>query len=168
MPSAWKGIAYVGEKKVAEATVTCQLVDRSRGRRIGRRERRSLSRSRSISFRSCAPNERPSHSHHRSTGEGPLPSCKIGPYCVIGAEVELGEGCHLVSHVAIEGPTKIGERQRFLSLSRRSAWRPQDLSYRGRAHAAGNRRPQRDPRVRDHQPRHGEGRRAHARSAATC
>ena len=36
------------------------------------------------------------------------PSCLIGPYCVIGAEVELGEDCHLVSHVAIEGPTKIG------------------------------------------------------------
>jgi len=28
-----EGIVYVGEKKVAEATVTCQLVDRSRGRR---------------------------------------------------------------------------------------------------------------------------------------
>jgi 3-hydroxyacyl-[acyl-carrier-protein] dehydratase len=27
-----EGIAYVGEKKVAEATVTCQLVDRSRSR----------------------------------------------------------------------------------------------------------------------------------------
>ena len=26
------GIAYVGEKRVAEATVTCQLVDRARGR----------------------------------------------------------------------------------------------------------------------------------------
>ena len=35
-------------------------------------------------------------------------SCKIGPFCVIGADVELGEGCHLVSHVSIEGPTKIG------------------------------------------------------------
>jgi 3-hydroxyacyl-[acyl-carrier-protein] dehydratase len=30
-----EGIVYVGEKKVAEATVTCQLVDRSRGRRSG-------------------------------------------------------------------------------------------------------------------------------------
>src|SRR5581483_3368829 len=30
-----EGIAYVGDKKVAEATVTCQLVDRSRGRRTG-------------------------------------------------------------------------------------------------------------------------------------
>src|SRR5438128_9435862 len=28
-----EGIVYVGDKKVAEATVTCQLVDRSRGRR---------------------------------------------------------------------------------------------------------------------------------------
>jgi len=27
-----EGIAYVGDKRVAEATVTCQLVDRSRGR----------------------------------------------------------------------------------------------------------------------------------------
>src|SRR5262244_3052500 len=30
-----EGIVYVGEKKVAEATVTCQLIDRSRGRRSG-------------------------------------------------------------------------------------------------------------------------------------
>jgi hypothetical protein len=27
-----EGNAYVGDKRVAEATVTCQLVDRSRGR----------------------------------------------------------------------------------------------------------------------------------------
>jgi 3-hydroxyacyl-[acyl-carrier-protein] dehydratase len=27
-----EGIAYVGDKRVAEATVTCQLIDRSRGR----------------------------------------------------------------------------------------------------------------------------------------
>jgi 3-hydroxyacyl-[acyl-carrier-protein] dehydratase len=27
-----EGIAYVGEKRVAEATVTCQLIDSSRGR----------------------------------------------------------------------------------------------------------------------------------------
>ena len=28
-----EGVAYVGEKKVAEATVTCQVIDRSHGRR---------------------------------------------------------------------------------------------------------------------------------------
>jgi hypothetical protein len=27
-----QGIAYVGDKRVAEAMVTCQLIDRSRGR----------------------------------------------------------------------------------------------------------------------------------------
>ena len=35
-------------------------------------------------------------------------SCSVGAYCVIGADVELGEDCRLQSHVAIEGPTKIG------------------------------------------------------------
>src|SRR5947207_15934148 len=41
------------------------------------------------------------------------PSCKIGPYCTASANVELGEGCELISHVAVEGPTKIGARTRF-------------------------------------------------------
>lgn len=58
------------------------------------------------------------------------PSCKIGPYCVIGAEVELGEGCHLISHVAIEGPTKIGVDNGFFPFSS-IGMAPQDLSYAG-------------------------------------
>lgn len=58
------------------------------------------------------------------------PSCKIGPYCVIGAEVELGEGCHLVSHVAIEGPTKIGTDNGFFPFSS-IGMAPQDVSYAG-------------------------------------
>ncbi len=58
------------------------------------------------------------------------PSCEIGPYCVIGAEVEMGEGCHLVSHVAIEGPTKIGSDNGFFPFSS-IGMAPQDLSYRG-------------------------------------
>lgn len=57
-------------------------------------------------------------------------SCKIGPYCVIGPEVELGEGCHLVSHVAIEGPTKIGTDNGFFPFSS-IGMAPQDLSYAG-------------------------------------
>ena len=56
------------------------------------------------------------------------PSCKIGPYCVIGSQVELGEGCHLVSHVAIEGPTKIGIDNGFFPFSS-TGMAPQDLSY---------------------------------------
>jgi UDP-N-acetylglucosamine acyltransferase len=58
------------------------------------------------------------------------PSCKIGPYCVIGPEVELGERCHLVSHVAIEGPAKIGADNAifpFCSIG----MSPQDLTYAG-------------------------------------
>jgi UDP-N-acetylglucosamine acyltransferase len=57
-------------------------------------------------------------------------TCKIGPYCVIGADVELGEKCHLVSHVAIEGPTKIGEDNGFFPFCS-IGMAPQDLSYAG-------------------------------------
>jgi len=38
-------------------------------------------------------------------------SCKVGPYCVIGADVELGGRCHLISHVTIEGPTRTLSRE---------------------------------------------------------
>src|SRR5437867_11891911 len=55
-------------------------------------------------------------------------SCKIGPYCVIGPDVELGEKCHLVSHVIIEGPTKIGADNGFFRFSSIGT-APQDLSY---------------------------------------
>jgi UDP-N-acetylglucosamine acyltransferase len=58
------------------------------------------------------------------------PSCKIGPYCIIGSNVELGKGCHLVSHVVIEGPTKIGVDNGFFPFSS-IGMAPQDLSYAG-------------------------------------
>ena len=58
------------------------------------------------------------------------PSCKIGPYCVIGPNVELGEGCELISHVVIEGPSKIGARNKFFPFSSIGLV-PQDLSYKG-------------------------------------
>jgi len=58
------------------------------------------------------------------------PSCKIGPYCVIGPEVELGEGCDLVSHVAMQGPTKIGIDNGFFPFSS-IGLAPQDISYAG-------------------------------------
>jgi UDP-N-acetylglucosamine acyltransferase len=59
-------------------------------------------------------------------------SCKIGPYCVIGPEVELGERCHLVSHVTIEGPTKIGADNAFFPFCS-IGMAPQDLTYAGEA-----------------------------------
>ena len=58
------------------------------------------------------------------------PTCKVGPYCVIGAGVELGKGCHLVSHVAIEGPTKIGADNGFFPFAS-IGMAPQDLTYAG-------------------------------------
>ena len=58
------------------------------------------------------------------------PSCKIGPYCVIGPEVELGEGCRLLSHLSIEGPTKIGAHNVFFPFTS-IGLAPQDISYAG-------------------------------------
>lgn len=58
------------------------------------------------------------------------PSCKIGPYCVIGPDVELGERCHLVSQVAIEGPTKIGTDNGIFPFAS-IGMAPQDLTYAG-------------------------------------
>jgi len=56
------------------------------------------------------------------------PSCKIGPYCIVGAEVDIGQNCELLSHVAMEGPTKIGAQNRFFPFSS-IGLAPQDLTY---------------------------------------
>jgi len=58
------------------------------------------------------------------------PSCTIGPYCVVGPEVELGERCRLVSHVALEGPTKIGADNGFFPFAS-IGLAPQDITYAG-------------------------------------
>jgi UDP-N-acetylglucosamine acyltransferase len=57
-------------------------------------------------------------------------SCKIGPYCVIGAGVELGENCRLISHVSIEGPTKIGSSNTLFPFCA-IGMAPQDVTYQG-------------------------------------
>jgi UDP-N-acetylglucosamine acyltransferase len=57
-------------------------------------------------------------------------SCSIGPYCVVGADVELGENCELMSHVVIQGPAKIGKSNRFFPFCAIGI-EPQDLTYRG-------------------------------------
>ena len=46
---------------------------------------------------------------------------KIGPFCTVGADVVLGEGCELLSHVSLAGHTTIGARTRifpFASIGR--------------------------------------------------
>lgn len=57
-------------------------------------------------------------------------SCKIGPFCVVGAEVELGDSCELVSHVVIQGPTKIGRDNKIFPFASIGLG-PQDISFKG-------------------------------------
>ena len=55
---------------------------------------------------------------------------EIGAYAVIGAEVELGEGCHVHHHATIEGPSRIGPRNEFFSYAA-IGFKTQDLKYQG-------------------------------------
>ncbi len=57
-------------------------------------------------------------------------SCSIGPFCTIGPEVVLGENCTLISHVVIDGRTRIGARNVFYPFCSIGV-APQDLKYRG-------------------------------------
>lgn len=55
---------------------------------------------------------------------------KIGAFCYIGKDVELGDGCELKSHVVIEGRTKIGCGNKIYSFAV-IGQDPQDLKYNG-------------------------------------
>jgi UDP-N-acetylglucosamine acyltransferase len=55
-------------------------------------------------------------------------SANIGPYCTVGPDVVLGEGCELVSHVVLDGHTKIGAGTRIYSFAALGI-SPQDLKY---------------------------------------
>lgn len=57
-------------------------------------------------------------------------SCTVGPFCTIGPEVVLGEECRLVSHVVIDGRTRIGARNTFYPFCNVGV-APQDLKYQG-------------------------------------
>lgn len=54
----------------------------------------------------------------------------IGPFCIVGENVELGDGVALVSHVVVDGHTRIGPKTKvfpFASLGQG----PQHLKYAG-------------------------------------
>ncbi len=57
-------------------------------------------------------------------------SCTVGPFSTIGPEVVLGEECRLISHVVIDGRTRIGARNTFYPFSNIGV-APQDLKYKG-------------------------------------
>ena len=57
-------------------------------------------------------------------------SCAVGPYCTIGPNVVLGEDCTLISHVVLDGRTRIGARNVFHPFCAVGV-APQDLKYGG-------------------------------------
>jgi len=57
-------------------------------------------------------------------------NCEIGPYCVIGEHVMLGDGCKLLSHVVIDGYTKLGKQNEIFPFAS-IGLRTQDLKWKG-------------------------------------
>ena len=55
---------------------------------------------------------------------------EIGPYCIIGPDVEIAEGSKLHSHICIKGNTKIGKNNEFFPFVSIGT-DPQDLKYKG-------------------------------------
>jgi len=57
-------------------------------------------------------------------------SVTVGPYTVIGDGVEIGDDCEVMSHLVIEGPTRIGKRNRIFPYGA-IGFPCQDLKYKG-------------------------------------
>jgi UDP-N-acetylglucosamine acyltransferase len=57
-------------------------------------------------------------------------SCCIGPFCTVGPDVAMGEECELMSHVVLEGPTRLGSHNRIFPFAV-VGMMPQDLKYHG-------------------------------------
>ncbi len=57
-------------------------------------------------------------------------TAEIGPYCIVGAQVEIAAGTRLMANVYVEGPISIGEDNIFYPYSTVGV-APQDLKYKG-------------------------------------
>ena len=55
---------------------------------------------------------------------------RIGPWCSIGRNVTIGDGAELVSHVVVDGRTRIGAGARLFPFCT-VGLAPQDLKYKG-------------------------------------
>ena len=55
---------------------------------------------------------------------------EVGPYCVIGPDVTLGEHCWLQHHVTLCGPMRAGARNKFYAYCS-IGQQTQDLKYKG-------------------------------------
>ena len=104
-----QGKAYVEGKLVCEAVVTCRLLTLE-----------PAGTPRQPSPNPQAKRRSPRMNIHPTAVIDPaakIPaSCRIGPYCVVHAGVELGENCELISHVVLDGPSRFGSDNRILSL----------------------------------------------------
>lgn len=65
---------------------------------------------------------------------------KIGPFCVVGREVALGEGVELVSHVAAAGTTAIRSAYADISVCLHRAPAPGSQISRRAVHSERGRR----------------------------
>ena len=54
----------------------------------------------------------------------------VGPYCVIGANVAIGENCWLQHHVTLQGPMRAGAKNKFYAYCS-IGQQTQDLKYAG-------------------------------------
>ncbi len=57
-------------------------------------------------------------------------SVAVGPFCTVGADVVVGAGSRLVSHVVLDGPTVIGARNTIYPFAS-VGLAPQDKKYTG-------------------------------------
>lgn len=57
-------------------------------------------------------------------------SSSVGPFCTVGADVVLGEHCKLISHVVLEGHTRLAEGVTVHPFAALGV-SPQDLKYKG-------------------------------------
>ena len=57
-------------------------------------------------------------------------TAEIGPFCIVGADIEICERTRLMAHVFVEGPATIGEDNLFFPYTTVGV-APQDLKYHG-------------------------------------
>ncbi len=56
--------------------------------------------------------------------------CEIGPFCIVGEHVTMGEGCILMSHVVVDGHTRLGKGNKLYPFTT-VGLQTQDLKYKG-------------------------------------
>ena len=57
-------------------------------------------------------------------------SVYVGPFCTIGPEVKIGDGCWFQSHIVVTGKTTIGSNNKFYAFAAVGI-EPQDKKYKG-------------------------------------